>query len=180
MKFEYHKGGSNDNRDTHLSKYYIDSFNYCLKLLKEKNIEGVIIDPFARLCKWGDITNDINPAYKTDYNLDCVDFLNRMRSNISKLVLFDPPFSSRQCEEKYQNADVNLYTTDKISKCQKHIERILVPGGLVLKLGYNSNFTNRKNFDLICIKLVSFGGNRNDVIVSIWRKNTHTLNEFIQ
>ena len=179
MEFKYHRGGSNDSIDTHNSRYYKEAFYKSQKILNRFNIKGEIIDPFARNCNWGTITNDINPDFKTDYNLDCIDFLKLMKTNSAKLVLFDPPFSARQCEEKYENADVNLYTTNKISQCKKEIERILKPGGLVLKLGYNSNFTNRKNFDLIEINLVSFGGNRNDVIVSIWRKNTHTLDEFI-
>jgi hypothetical protein len=60
----------------------------------------------------------------------------------------------------------------------KEIERVLKPGGILLKLGYNSSKPS-KNFDLLEIIVVNFGGTRNDVIVSIWKKNTTTLDNFM-
>ena len=36
---------------------------------------GVWINPFANTNKFTTITNDLNPEYNTDYNLDALDFL---------------------------------------------------------------------------------------------------------
>ena len=69
------------------------------KLLGKYITGGVIIDPFANGSKWGTITNDLNPDFKTDYNLDALDFLKKMKSNTADFVLFDPPYSPRQVSE---------------------------------------------------------------------------------
>ena len=37
---------------------------------------SVIVDPFANECKYGTITNDLNPEFDTTYHLDALDFLN--------------------------------------------------------------------------------------------------------
>ena len=173
------QGGSSDGIETHNSKYYQKGFSECMKLLKNQ-IEGSIIDPFARSCLWGDIRNDLDSSIKTvHYNLESLIFMNKMVSNSSKLVLFDPPFSDRQAK-KYQVGDTNLYCSGdgRIGLLCREIERVLKPGGLMLKLGYNSSRPT-KNFDLIKSYIVNFGGTRNDVIMTIWRKNTTTLNDFM-
>ena len=48
-----------------------------IKKFVERWIIGsqVIVDPFTNNCKYGTITNDLNPAYDTDYHLDALDFL---------------------------------------------------------------------------------------------------------
>ena len=50
-------GGCNDSIDTHNSTYYRHGF-LMTKLKLPPN--AVIIDPFARNCRWATITNDIN------------------------------------------------------------------------------------------------------------------------
>lgn len=172
------QGGSSDNIDTSKSKYYVKGFNKAL--LKTKDLEGEIIDPFSRNCKWGTIRNDMDPSIKTvQYNLESLDFMKLMKTNSAKIVLFDPPFSSSQ-SKKYEIGDTNLYSTGdgRIGKLCKEIERVLKPGGIMVKLGYNSSRPT-KNFDLLELMIVNFGGTRNDVILSIWRKNTTTLDSFM-
>ena len=170
-----HQGGSADGTNTHKSKYYRVAYTQALEMVH--GLFGIIVDPFARECNWADLTNDINPAYKTTSNMDCVDFLKSIKSNSVRLVLFDPPFSQRQCDEKYADADSNLYTTNKIGNCHREIERILVPGGILLKLGYNSNRPSI-SFETVRINLVRFGGNRNDVICSFHKKIQYKLSDF--
>lgn len=64
-----------------------------IKSLVEKYIEGatVIIDPFANQCKYGTITNDLNPEYDTTYHLDALEFLKSQGDNSADIVLYDPP-----------------------------------------------------------------------------------------
>lgn len=162
-------GASCDGLDTSKSKYYIRVFTWCRRYLEHNNVEGDIVDPFARSCRWGNITNDLDDSYDTTFNLDCVDFLKQLKDNSAKLILFDPPFSDTMQERNYISSS-NLYASDsaKIAQCQHQFKRILKPGGIVIKLGYNSS--QPKGLQLISTHLVNFSGMRNDVIVSIWAR----------
>jgi hypothetical protein len=178
VKLERFQGGSFDGKDTSECKYYVRGFNKALSITRA--IEGEIIDPFARNCKWGTIRNDMDPGIKTvHYNLESLDFMKLMKTNSAKMVLFDPPFSDRQAK-KYELGDTNLYCTGdgRIGKLCKEVERVLKPGGVMVKLGYNSSKPTT-NFDLLEMMVVNFGGTRNDVILTIWRKNTTTLEDFM-
>ncbi len=167
-------GGSIDGKDTHKWKSYEMVFAKYKKQINDLN--GVIIDPFARNCLWADITNDLNPNTKAHSNMDALDFIKSIKSNSCSMILFDPPFSDRQSNDKYGSS--NLYASDsnKISLITKEFQRILRAGGIVLKLGYNS--TRIKNLDLIDLYLVNFGASRNDVIISVHKKMNKTLGDF--
>jgi len=49
------------------------------------------LNPFANTSKYG-ITNDIDPDFDTDYNLDATDFLKLFEDNSIDGILYDPPF----------------------------------------------------------------------------------------
>lgn len=175
MKFERVQGGCFDNLETSKSNYYKRAFAWTVKNVK---VEGEIIDPFARYCKWGTITNDIDSNMPTDYHLDALDFLKIMKTNSAKILLFDPPFSERQAS-RYEGGITNLYTKadGTFKKIMNECDRIIKPGGILIKLGYNSSRPS-KNFELIKLDLVNFGGSRNDVIVSYWVFVNNTLGGF--
>lgn len=44
------------------------------ELITNEMTEGIWIDPFANENKLATITNDLNPEYETDYNLDALAF----------------------------------------------------------------------------------------------------------
>ena len=177
MMFQRIQGGSVDSRDTHESDYYITGFHYMMKPQRsigtqKKHLK--IADPFARNCSWGTHTNDIDPDTKAKSHMDALLWLESLPEEHFDYVLFDPPFSKRQADEKYKG-HVNVYTDPAyVSKCFAQISRILVNGGKVLKLGYNST----KNSHLLDLEkgwIVNFGGNRNDVIMTIWIKGQARL-----
>jgi len=172
------QAGSRDSRATHESEYYRAAFEYACIRIAEEGVNPVYVDPFARDCPWaGENTNDIDITTDAVHHMDALDYLKAWENDAADLVLFDPPFSQRQAVEKY-GAHTNLYTDGKyVSGCMAEIERVLVPGGLLLKLGYNST-RHRDTFDLVKMWVVNFGGNRNDVIVTLWRKGNHTLREW--
>ena len=174
--FERKQSGQNNGLITHHSKYYKETFDEALKLTS--HLKEPIIDLFARDCQWADITNDIDPNTKAKFHLDALDFIQCQKSNSSRMILFDPPFSPIQAE-RYEAGDTNLYASGpaKISKIYKNTFRVLVPGGVFVKLGYNSTRPH-KGFKLHSLKVVNFGGSRNDVIVSIWVKIQKTLGDF--
>lgn len=74
---------------------------------------GKIIDPFANENKIATITNDLDPAYNTDYHIDALDFLKLFDDCSVDTVLYDPPYSPRQVSECYTKLGqtVNMQTT---------------------------------------------------------------------
>lgn len=138
-------------------------------------INGLIIDPFANKNKLATITNDLDPQYDTDYNLDALDFLKLFKNNSVDIVLYDPPFSPRQVGECYRKLGktVNMQTTQASywSKQKKEIARIVKKDGIVITCGWNSGGIGKTNgFEIVEILLVPHGGWHNDTIVTVERK----------
>jgi hypothetical protein len=133
-----------------------------------------IIDPFSNKSKIAHISNDLNPEFKTDYNLDALEFLKLMKTDSSDLLLFDPPFSSRQAIElykKYGKEKANITNYGYWSKIKNEIARVLIPGGICISFGWNSNgIGNERGFQIIHIRLIAHGGGHNDTIVTIEKK----------
>jgi len=189
VQYVRYLGGSGDGADTHEWKAYRLEYEWAKRQTHGKFNEipeigepvAHIIDPFARNCGWGTVTNDIDPRWHTDFHMDAADFLEDLveQGYKARIILFDPPFSDRQNEEKYEQSDSNLYSAGdgRIGRCGKAIKKLLFPGAICIKLGYNSNAPTP---GLECIRLctVSFGGTRNDVIISHWINPNNSLYSF--
>ncbi|MCH1549234.1 MAG: hypothetical protein L7R67_03380 [Nitrosopumilus sp.] len=143
--------------------------------------QGVGIDPFARNCTHAYYTNDINPDTLAKYNLDALDFLEQppylFNNQKFDFVIFDPPFSDRMSKDKYGTSNLYSAESNKASRCQKIAARMLKQGGYFIKAGYNSNPPSN-NFELRELCLLACGGNRNDIIFSVWEK-TFDLDEWV-
>ncbi len=129
----------------------------------------IIVEPFANECKYGTITNDLNPEYNTDYHLDALDFLKKLPSDYADVILYDPPYSPRQVSECYKGFGLTVtQETTQASWRAKHLDeiaRILKPAGICLSFGWNSNGVGKKRgFEIIEICLVAHGGSKNDTI----------------
>ena len=142
-----------------------------IKEFLERNLENrnIIIDPFANECKYGTITNDLNPEYSTDYHMDALDFLKMMPDESADVVIYDPPYSLRQVSECYKGVGVAVTTeTTQSSWRARHLDeirRILKVGGVALCFGWNSNGVGKtRGFELSEILLVPHGGSKNDTI----------------
>ena len=175
MIFERIQGGTADGIDTSKSRYFQKGFK---EMRRERGFQSsMIADPFARNCRWGTHTNDIDPSTQAQSHMDALAWLESLPTGQFHYILFDPPFSARQAE-KYEAGHVNIYTDPGyVKKCFDEIFRILVPEGAVLKLGYNS--TRPKGFDLKRGWVVNFGGNRNDVIMTILVKSQMSLEDYL-
>lgn len=141
----------------------------------DKYLSGKSIDPFANDCRMADITNDIDPQYKTDYNMDALEFLKLFKDDDIDTVLFDPPYSPRQVSECYKklNLTVDMETTQSSfwSNMKKEVARITKPNGIVISFGWNSvGIGKTLGFEIEEILLVSHGGMHNDTIVTVERK----------
>ena len=103
MRIERIQMGSAAGIDTSQARYFQQAWKEAQHQIKD--LDGLILDPFARNCEWADITNDLNPDTKAKYHLDAKDFLQLMLdehgTNSVKCLIFDPPFSTRQYE-KYE------------------------------------------------------------------------------
>ena len=182
--FERFQDGSSAGIDTHESAY----FQHIWKVLPRYVTIPLkdICDPFARDCVIAyPNTNDIDEKTLAVYHEDAAEWLKRLEDGVEKfgnthqfdLVIFDPPFSGRQSDEKY-DGHINVYTDPGyVKKCMRSIGRILKPGGYLLKFGYNSS-RHLKCLVLVKMWVVNFGGNRNDVIVTLWRNEQTTLEEW--
>tara|TARA_Y100000310_G_scaffold31833_1_gene30177 strand:- start:11588 stop:12121 length:534 start_codon:yes stop_codon:yes gene_type:complete len=131
-----------------------------------------IIDPFANINRFANITNDIDPQYECNYTMDALDFLKMFHENTVDIVLYDPPYSPRQVSECYKKLGmtVNMETTQASywSKQKKEIARIIKVGGKVLSFGWNSGGIGKTlGFELKRILLVAHGGRHNDTICTM-------------
>ncbi len=146
-----------------------------IKELIERHYHKNSIDPFANKNRIASITNDLDPQYDTDYNLDALEFLRLFGSESTDLVLYDPPYSPRQVSESYKKLgmSVNMQTTQASfwGNLKKEVSRIVAKDGIVISFGWNSGGIGKTNgFEIIEILLVPHGGNHNDTIVVVERK----------
>ena len=141
-----------------------------INLIEPINNQAIIVDPFAKDCKLGTITNDLNPECDTDYHMRAEDFLDKLilAGVKADLVIYDPPYSPRQISECYKSVGIKATQQDTQSSFYTKIKeriRYLVPvGSMVLSFGWNSMGVGKKGFETREILLVSHGGAHNDTI----------------
>jgi len=151
----------------------------CIHKLIMKHREGLenVVGPFANKNRIANITNDLDPAHACNFSMDATDFLKMLNENSVDMVLYDPPYSSRQISECYKKMDmaVNMQTTQGSywSKQKEQIGRIVKPGGICITFGWNSGGVGKKyGFEIIEILMVAHGGWHNDTICTVERKLT--------
>ena len=143
---------------------------------REVNKGGVIVDPFANTCKYGTITNDLNPEYNTDYHLDALEFLKQLPSESANLVLYDPPYSISQATELYkeygkEKLETSVANMKYWSDCKDEVARILKQNGRVICCGWNTNGLGfSRGLIMTDILICSHGGSRNDTLVTLEHK----------
>lgn len=150
-----------------------------IKELVERYISGnnkIIIDPFANSCKYGTITNDLNPEFETTFCLDALDFLKQQESNIADVILFDPPYSMRQASELYKafgkkKLETSITNMGYWAKCKDECARILKTEGTIITCGWNTNGLGKnRGFEVLEILIVYHGGSKNDTLVTVEKK----------
>ena len=141
----------------------------------------VVIDPFANegsILEEFDgleveyITNDIDTQYDTDYHLEASAFLSLFEPESVDIVLYDPPYSTRQISEVYKEHGlaVNMQTTQSSywGNQKKNISLLTKQGGKVLTFGWNSGGIGKSNgFEIEEVLLVPHGGWHNDTICTV-------------
>lgn len=148
-------------------------------LVEECGIGGensFIIDPFARNNhEFATMTNDLNPECDSDYHMDALDFMKNITDNDVDIVLYDPPYSSRQVSEVYNHVGIEVtQETTSAAWRRKHLDeiaRIVRVGGKCISFGWNSNGVGKKRgFEIERVLLVPHGGSHNDTIVTVEKR----------
>ncbi len=159
-----------------------NSLTFTIKPIREiieRYIYGIVVDPFANQSKYGTITNDLNPVFNTDFNLDALTFLKSQKTNTCDVLLYDPPYSITQAAQCYDN-----YGKEKLrhgvtnmkywADCKSETARILKINGICIICGWSSNGLGKgRGFKMVEILLVPHGGSKNDTIVTVEKKITH-------
>jgi hypothetical protein len=135
----------------------------------------VSVDPFANKNRIAKITNDLDPEMGCDFSMDALDFLYGLSDNSIDILLYDPPYSTRQVSECYKKMGktVNMQTTQSSfwGNLKKEIARKMKKNGIVISFGWNSNGIGKTlNFEQLEILLVAHGGIHNDTICVVERK----------
>lgn len=140
-------------------------------------LKGIIsVDPFARNKRLANYTNDLNPDTRAEYHMEAEDFLIKLNNDDVKadLVIFDPPYSTRQIKECYDGVGKKGTTKDMQapwSVWKKQINNLCVENSVVLSFGWNTVGMGKKyGFEIIEILLVCHGGSHNDTICMAERK----------
>lgn len=138
----------------------------------------ISVDLFARNNRWATHTNDLNPHTLANYHMDASDFLIKLQIDGVKadLIIFDPPYSTRQIAECYNGVGKKGTTKDMQapwSKWKEGINAICTTDATVLSFGWNTVGMGKKyNFDIIEIMLVCHGGSHNDTICMAEKKHS--------
>lgn len=149
----------------------------------EKHITmGLWLDPFSNQSRFSSrtVTNDLNPAFKCDYNLPAIEFLKLFSDCSVDGVLFDPPYSPRQIKECYENIGLRVTQKDTQSKfyseIKNEIARVLKPKGICISFGWNSaGIGKKRGFKQQEILLVAHGSHHNDTICVFEYKIENTI-----
>jgi len=158
-----------------------------IKEFVERHIDGceVIVDPFANSCKYGTITNDLNPEFSTDFHMDAREFLKGLDSESADAVLYDPPYSITQAAQNYKS-----YGKERLERgvtnmgywkdVKDEIARVTRVGGIVLSFGWNTNGIGKcRGFQIEEILIVAHGGSKNDTLCVRERKVTLEKGEIV-
>lgn len=143
----------------------------------------IIIDPFANESSIKEvfpetaiyINNDIDKDFDTQYHLEAFDFLKMFADESVDMVLYDPPYSSRQVSECYKKLGKTVTMKDTQSsyftKFKKEIARIMKKNGICISCGWNSNGIGKSlGFEIVELKVLAHGGAHNDTLVTVERK----------
>jgi hypothetical protein len=176
--------------NVHIRKVLDDVMSH---VMYNTNGQAKLCDPFAResfTTKLPNcVTNDLNPEFKCDYNLEFNEFAETVCQqpwDTFDLVFFDPPYSLTQLKKQYDGIgkDLELWQTKNMWKKGKDLLAHTMPAGsYVVSLGWNANgFGSKRGFKKTEIHLFEQQAReeQHTLFVVVEKKVQRTLNEFEQ
>lgn len=120
-----------------------------------KKAGEVWLDPFAGFGSPAEITNDIDPAVRSTYHLDAVDFLRRMEG-VYDGVIFDPPSTRHSIQNE---------------RVKDEFARLVKVGGYAFTHGRTSaGIGQERGFTPVEYVICYHGGVWSDTIITVDRK----------
>ena len=151
----------------------------------------LIVDPFARECfltngNYNAITNDLNPEFKTDYNMEANDFGELLLQQKTKidLIVFDPPYTLGLLKTHYEGIgeDLKLWQTRNMwGRGKDALAACVQLGGYVISLGYHTHgFGKHRGFKKREIITIEQAGNpdKYNLLVTVEKKTQTDLFKF--
>ena len=145
------------------------------ELLRRYDVGAGWIDPFCGKLSPAEYRNDLNPANEhAQHHLEALDFLELQDWPI-KGALLDPPYSITQVSLAYKGIGLQFKgkenPTGGFPKVRSRLAELLSPGQYCISFGWNTAGLGKKNNCSIHeILIVAHGGNRNDTLVTVERK----------
>lgn len=141
------------------------------ELLNKYGVGTEWVDPFAGENSPAEYTNDIE-GRNAKYQMDGLEFLKSLESNIYQGILFDPPYSVEQCLRRYTpKHNGTAGRAEYWAKCKDEIARILHKDSISISFGWDSTGIGKKRgFEIIEILLMCHGACHNDTIITVERK----------
>ena len=146
------------------------------ELIEKYHTAGITqsVDPFSGKNSPARVKNDINPEREADFHLDALEFLKTLPNSFYDVAFFDPPYSFTQIKQLYDGLGKSLTCECNMkywANIKTELARVVRVGGIVISCGWNSNGIGKtRGFEQIEILLVAHGGNRNDTIVTVERR----------
>jgi hypothetical protein len=150
----------------------------------------LIVDPFARdsYLKQNPniVTNDLNPDFDCDYNMECNSFAESLIINADNdfeinLLVFDPPYSLRSLKDHYDAIGIDLelwQTQNQWGRAKDAFAKMMPAGSYAICLGWHSHGLGRKRgFDKVAVHYFEQAGHfdRYDLCVTVEQKTQSSL-----
>lgn len=134
----------------------------------ESVCEGRVLNLFAGMTKLNcdEYRNDLREDMPADSHQDALEFIRSWPGAKFDTVILDPPYSLRKSMEKYHGAVASPFR-----QLKDNVPLILIPGGLVLTMGYQSvSMGKQRGFKVERVLLISHGGAIHDTIATVERQ----------
>ena len=128
---------------------------------------GCVLNLFAgkTLLNLPEFRVDLDKESPADWHGDAFEFVQGCTKSFDAVIL-DPPYNIRKAREKYGERWIGQFT-----KIKNALPRIVVPGGIVITLGYDTvGMSMSRGFRKIGICVICHNGDHNDTLVVVERK----------
>ena len=161
---------------------YTFKMNCVRELLLRYTLNGTgWVDPFCGVYSIAEWRNDIDESKPAESHKDGLEYLKSLLSNTFAGACFDPPYSPEQCLRIYKpisRAGKKTWGTGGKATyhaaCKDEIARIIVPNGIVISFGWDTNGIGKKRgFEIVEVLDICHGACHNDTLVTVERKLPH-------
>lgn len=140
-------------------------------LLYKKKIKiPFILNLFCGGSKIGVHRVDVNKQSMANYQLDCLEFLDKVGNEFYDIVIADPSYNGKFIK-KYNTITVPNYTCNSknLTDLRKEMDRVLKPGGLFIFKHWFAAEPG-KNYILEKQIVTKYGGYRRITIMTFYKK----------